>query len=140
MARTYTIGQLAAAAGVNVETIRYYQRRKLIAEPARPASGARRYSEGDAESVRFIKRAQAMGFTLAEIDSLLSLRARRSCHATRDLAAAKLNLVDARIRELRQLRRGLARLVSECDVNVDEASCPIIDRLASQRVGGRTQT
>lgn len=140
MTRTYTIGQLAAAAGVNVETIRYYQRRKLIAEPARPASGARHYSEDDAESVRFIKRAQAMGFTLAEIDSLLSLRARRSCHATRDLAAAKLKLVDARIRELRQLRRGLARLVSECDVNVDEASCPIIDRLASRRISGRTQT
>jgi len=135
MTRSYTIGQLAAAAGVNVETIRYYQRRKLIAEPARPASGARRYGDEDAERLGFIRRAQGMGFTLAEIESLLSLRSRRSCQATRELAATKLEMVDTRIRELRHLRKALAGLVAECDVNVDDSSCPIIERLVSHDIG-----
>lgn len=131
MARTYTIGQLAAAAGVNVETIRYYQRRKLIPQPARPLGSARRYTDADAQRLRFIKRAQVMGFALTEIESLLDLRARRSCRTTRELAAAKLQFIDGRIRELRHLRRELTGLVAECDVNVDESSCPIIERLAS---------
>jgi MerR family mercuric resistance operon transcriptional regulator len=65
MSQSYTIGRLAAAAGVHVETIRYYQRSKLVPEPARPAGGVRRYTESDAERLRFIKRAQMMGFTLA---------------------------------------------------------------------------
>jgi len=133
MAGTYTIGRLAAAAGVNVETIRYYQRRKIIPEPARPAGGTRRYSDSDAQRLRFIKRAQLMGFALAEIASLLDVRARRSCQKTRDLAASKIQHVDVQIRELRQLRRELARLVTECNSNVDEASCPIIDQLASDK-------
>jgi MerR family mercuric resistance operon transcriptional regulator len=137
MTRSYTIGQLAAAAGVNVETVRYYQRRKLMTEPARPASGARRYGDQDAERLRFIKRAQAMGFTLAEIGSLLNLRARRSCHATRELASGKLEMVDSRIRQLRQLRKQLAELVAECEVNMDDSSCPIIERLVSREAGER---
>ena len=131
MARSYNIGQLAAAAGVNVETIRYYQRRKLIPLPARPTAGARRYTDGDAERLHFIKRAQVMGFALSEVESLLNLRARRSCHTTRELAVAKLHSVDTRIRELRLLRKELASLVAECDVNIDDSNCPIIDRLAS---------
>ena len=88
MSRTYTIGQLAAEAGVNVETVRYYQRRKLMPEPARPQGGTRRYNETDAERLRFIKRAQVMGFALVDVESLLSLRTRRSCQKTRDLAAS----------------------------------------------------
>ena len=132
MAGTYTIGRLAAAAGVNVETVRYYQRRKLIPEPARPVGGTRRYTDSDAQRLRFIKRAQLIGFALAEIASLLDLRARRSCQKTRDLAVSKIQHVDAQIRELRQLRKELARLVAECDSNLDETSCPIMDRLASE--------
>ena len=131
MAQTYTIGRLAAAAGVNVETIRYYQRRKLIAEPVRPASGARRYREEDAHRLRFIKRSQAMGFTLSEVESLLDLRDQRSCEATRELAVKKLEDVDARIQELRKLRKELAGLVAECKVTRDNSNCPIIERLAS---------
>lgn len=131
MSRTYTIGQLAAEAGVNVETVRYYQRRKLMPEPARPPGGTRRYDETDAERLRFIKRAQVMGFALVDVESLLTLRARRSCQKTRDLAASKLELVDSQIRELRRLRKELAQLVATCDRNVDEAACPIIDRLTS---------
>jgi len=72
-----------------------------------------------------------MGFALAEIEDLLNLRARRSCRTTRDLAVSKLQSVDARIRELRQLRKELATLVAQCDSNADDSSCPIIDRLGS---------
>jgi MerR family mercuric resistance operon transcriptional regulator len=131
-ADSYTIARLAQAAGVHVETIRYYQRLKLVPEPPRPTGGIRRYSEADAERLRFIKHAQAMGFTLAETASLLAPQARRSCHATRELAATKLRLVDARIRELRKLRSELAHLVAECDANTQQdVSCPVIQRLAS---------
>jgi MerR family mercuric resistance operon transcriptional regulator len=128
-ARTYTIGTLAAVAGVHVETIRYYQRRGLVAEPSRPQGSVRRYSQDDARRLRFIKRAQAMGFTLAEIDNLGRLREPRSCRATRELAAAKLEIVDGRIQELRQLRKELARLVADCDANTEDTHCPVFDRL-----------
>src|SRR5579863_7744878 len=108
MPRPYTIARLATAAGVHVETIRYYQRLKLVPEPPRPLGGIRRYTEADADRLRFIKRAQAMGFTIAEIANLLTLQRRGACHATRELAATKLHLVDKRIRELRLLRQELA--------------------------------
>jgi MerR family transcriptional regulator, mercuric resistance operon regulatory protein len=133
--RSLTIGALAAAAGVHVETVRYYQRRGLITEPARPRGGVRRYTADDADRLRFIKRAQAMGFALAEIDKLLKLRTRRSCRATRELAQTKLDLVTARIRELRQLRKDLVILIADCDSNTEDTHCPLMDRLASQ--GGR---
>lgn len=130
MPRSYTIARLAAAAGVHIETVRYYQRRGLVPEPARPAGGIRRYGETDAERLRFIRRAQAMGFSLTEIESLLELQTRRSCRATRVLAAAKLEDVDARISELRRLRKVLAELVARCDANERDTSCPVMDRLA----------
>jgi MerR family mercuric resistance operon transcriptional regulator len=79
--------------------------------------------------LRFIKRAQLMGFSLDEIQNLLSVGARRSCRTTRDLAASKLESVDARIRELRQLRKDLAAMVAQCDTNASDADCPILDRL-----------
>ena len=78
-----TIGQLATAAGVNVETVRYYQRRKLIAEPKRPAGRTRRYSGADAQRLRFIKSAQRLGFSLSEVKDLISLLAPMSCSKTR---------------------------------------------------------
>ena len=132
MSRPYTIARLAAAAGVHVETIRYYQRLRLVPEPARPLGGIRRYTEADAERLRFIKRAQTMGFTLVEVESLLKLQARRSCHDTRELAATKLGLVDARIRELRRLRTELAKLIADCDANTEDNICPVIQRLTQQ--------
>lgn len=131
MSRPYTIARLAAAAGVHIETIRYYQRLKLVPQPPRPLGGIRRYTDADADRLRFIKRAQGMGFTLVEVESLLKLQARRSCHATRELAATRLRLVDARIRELRELRKELAGLIADCDANNQEAKCPVIQRLAS---------
>lgn len=131
MPRPYTIAGLAVAAGVHVETIRYYQRLGLMPEPPRPIGSIRRYTAADAERLRFIKRAQAMGFTLAEVASLITLQARRSCRATRDVAATKLRLLDERICELRELRKELAGLIAECDANTQEAKCPVIERLAS---------
>lgn len=132
MPRPYTIATLAAAAGVHVETIRYYQRLSLLPEPAKPPGSIRRYSESDTDRLRFIKRAQAMGFTLAEVSSLLILQQRRSCRSTRELAAGKLQLVDARIRELRELRKELAGLIAECDSNTQDNKCPVIERLATR--------
>lgn len=130
MPGSYTIARLAAAASVHVETIRYYQRRKLVPKPIPPHGGIRRYTEADAERLRFIKRAQAMGFTLIEIESLLRLRTRGSCHATRELAATKLQIIDDRIRELHQLRGELAELITSCDANSEDSICPVIERLA----------
>src|SRR5215471_16591336 len=103
MAKSLTIGQLARATGVNVETVRYYQRRNLMREPPRPLGGTRRYTEADAQRLRFIKRAQMMGFALADVENLLKLGSGRSCRTTRELALAKIETVDERIRELRRL-------------------------------------
>lgn len=124
-----TISGLAAAAEVSIETVRYYQRRGLLREPARPPGGVRRYANTEVDQLRFIKRAQAMGFTLEEIRSLLKLRGQNTCHATRALAVSKLRLIDASIRELQQLREGLSQLVAACDANVEESQCPVIERL-----------
>jgi MerR family mercuric resistance operon transcriptional regulator len=132
-----TIGALAAAAGVHVETVRYYQRRGLVTQPQRPQGGVRRYGEADAERLRFIKRAQAMGFTLAEVDNLMMLRKRRSCRATRELAVAKLGIIDSRLRELRHLRREIAQLIAGCEANTEDAHCPVIDRLNQDAFQGR---
>lgn len=132
MPHSYTIARLAGAAGVHIETIRYYQRLKLVPEPPRPVGSIRRYTEADAERLRFIKRAQVMGFTLAEIRSLITLQAPRSCRATRALAATKLHLVDARIRELCDLRKELAGLIADCDANTQDTQCPVIQRLATR--------
>lgn len=82
-----TIGRLATAAGVNVETVRYYQRRRLMTEPERPMNGQRRYGIDAVKRVRFIKRAQGLGLTLDEIGSLLDLDESRACAETRELAA-----------------------------------------------------
>lgn len=128
---SYTIARLAAAAAVHVETVRYYQRRGLIPEPPRPLGSVRRYTDSDVDRLRFIKHAQAIGFTLTEIESLMHLRARRSCRATRKLAAAKLQMVDGRIHELRQLRDELASLIAHCGANTEDSTCPVIERLAS---------
>lgn len=130
--RSFTIARLANAADVNVETVRYYQRLGLMPTPQRPPGGIRRYTKGDAERLRFIKRAQGMGFTLAETARLLKLNAQRSCRATRQLAATKLQLLDARIEELRTLRRQLARLIAKCDRSQDDTACPVLDQLVLQ--------
>jgi MerR family mercuric resistance operon transcriptional regulator len=126
--QSYTIGQLAAEAGVNVETIRYYQRRRLLPKPQRALGRARRYGSGEVTRLRFIKCAQRLGFTLKEIDELLELLEPMSCSKTRTIAAAKLRQVDERIRELQALRAEFKGLIVQCDTNADDARCPIIER------------
>jgi MerR family transcriptional regulator, mercuric resistance operon regulatory protein len=121
-----TIGRLAAAAGVHVETIRYYQRRGLLPEPKRPAGGVRRYGEDAAARLRFIKRAQDIGFTLDEVAELLKLE--RGCRDAHDLAAAKLVGVERRLADLKRIRKTLRELIGRCEEGRAE-SCPIIDSL-----------
>ena len=98
-----TIGGLAKAAAVHVETVRYYQRRGLLREPARPLNGIRRYAAADVTRLRFIKHAQRSGFTLDEIHALLGLSGRPACKASRSLAAKKLVLIEERMRMLTRL-------------------------------------
>jgi MerR family mercuric resistance operon transcriptional regulator len=126
----YTIGPLARAAGVHVETVRYYHRLGLLAAPVRAAgTGFRRYSQADAERLRFIKRSQTVGFSLTEIESLLKAREKRSCRATLALASQKLSTVEQRIRDLNRLRRELRRWVVECQANSSTECCPALDAL-----------
>jgi MerR family transcriptional regulator, mercuric resistance operon regulatory protein len=136
MQPSFTIGRLADAAGVHVETIRYYQRRGLVAEPHRQLGTVRRYSNADADQLRFIRRAQSVGFTLAEIQSLIRAREKRSCRTTRALAAEKLQTVERRMKELAQLRRELRRWITECDANDSKAACcPTLDALEKGNSG-----
>ncbi|RJG12417.1 Hg(II)-responsive transcriptional regulator [Pseudomonas cavernicola] len=130
MAAELTIGRLADAAGVNVETIRYYQRLGLLDEPAKPLGGHRRYAAEQAKRLRFIKRAQALGFTLSEVGGLLRLDAGCACAETRALAARKLALIEQKITDLADLQKVLAGLVKQCDADEGGAACPIIDVLA----------
>ena len=132
MDRNLTIGRLARAAGVNVETVRYYQRRGLVAEPERPLNSVRRYSEDSVKRIRFIKRAQDLGFTLAEIGNLLALEDGRSCRETRELAGRKLAIVESRLTDLNRLRKTLRELIARCDTSRGKVSCPIIGVLSSE--------
>jgi MerR family mercuric resistance operon transcriptional regulator len=127
----YTIGRLAETAGVHVETVRYYQRRGLVTMPSRANGGFRRYSNTDVERLRFIKRAQSTGFTLAEIEALLTLRESQSCADTRSLATRKLAIVEERLRDLRRLRLELKQWIDLCDHNPEHAPCPSIQKIAS---------
>lgn len=124
-----TIGRLAASAAVNVETVRYYQRRGLLAEPPRPPGGVRHYGPAEVTRLQFIRRAQAMGFTLDEIGGLLKVRGRRACEQTRTLTEHKLELVRQRIVELQRLEQDLASLVEECGQAAVNAECPTLSLL-----------
>lgn len=126
-----TIGRLAASAGVHVETIRYYQRRGLLAEPVRPPGGVRHYDDEQLARLQFIRRAQAVGFTLDEIAELLSVHGRQACDETRQLTQHKLAEVRRRMDELRQLEAELEQLVVACDVAVEGEECPALCYLAS---------
>lgn len=129
MSSTMTIGRMASAAGVNVETIRFYQRSGLLAEPVRPPGGVRRYGSEFVARLRFIKRAQQLGFSLAEIQRLLLLEDPQSCGKARSLAAEKLALVEARMADLERMRGVLKDLVARCDVRRGKVACPIIATL-----------
>ena len=125
-----TIGVLAREAGVNVETVRYYQRRGLLVEPGRPAGSVRRYGEAEVSRLRFIRRARDTGFSLDEVAELLRLAQTPNCRGARSLAAGKLEQVEARMAELERLRAALRGLVAQCDAGEDR-HCAIIDRLSA---------
>lgn len=124
-----TISKLAEAAGVNIETIRYYQRRGLLNEPPKPLGGHRRYAPGEVNRIHFIKRAQALGFTLDEVSALLSLDAACACGETRELAMRKLGLIERKMADLAAMQQALGVLVQQCDVGAGHLACPIIDVL-----------
>jgi len=125
------IGALAKAAGVKVPTVRYYERRGIIPCPPRTAAGYRQYDHGVIDRIRFVKRAQELGFTLGEIGDLLGLRVddRRACRAVEDVTRAKLQDVQSRIRDLQRLRNVLNRLVRSCQERTPTNDCPILEVL-----------
>jgi MerR family mercuric resistance operon transcriptional regulator len=128
---TMTIGQLAAAAGVNVETVRYYQRRRLLAMPPRPDGGIGRYTPSALTRLRFIKRSQSLGFSLDDVQALLSLDDGQSCAAARSIGEHKLTDVRQRIRTLQALESALEDLVSQCAASKRRVSCPLITALVN---------
>ncbi|HEV2086572.1 MAG TPA: MerR family transcriptional regulator [Gemmatimonadales bacterium] len=124
------IGKAAAAAGVNVQTLRYYERRGLLPEPERGNSGYRAYDPDTVRLVRFIKRAQELGFTLREIEDLIELRqSPRRGVEVRAVAAAKVEDIEHRIRQLEAMRKALGGLVATCDCEGGTVACPIIEAL-----------
>ncbi len=123
-----TIGRLAKQAGVNVETIRYYQKRGLIQEPEKPAFGYRYYPIETISRIHFIKRAKNLGFTLQEIGVLLKL-GDGNCLETRELARQKLALIEKRINDLQSISQVLRDLIKSCESQKTSETCPIISAL-----------
>jgi Hg(II)-responsive transcriptional regulator len=123
-------GELAALAGVNIQTIRYYERRGLLKEPPRRASGYREYPRETVRIVRFVKRAQELGFTLEEITELLELREGdgMKCAEVRARATSKIDDIEKKLRDLRAMKRALEVLVASCSVP-SSRRCPILEVL-----------
>lgn len=126
-----TIGQLAKRAHVNLETIRYYERRGLIPEPPRNSSGHRQYSRDALKRTEFIKRAQALGFSLKEISELLYLRVEpgRTCGDVKAHVEAKIADVEKRIVDLKQIKKALIGLSGKCSGKGPIGKCPILEEL-----------
>lgn len=130
-----TIGELAERAGVGVETIRFYERKGLIARPARPRTGYRQYDEQAADRIHFIRQAQELGFTLAEVAQLLSLRVdpRTSCADVKAKAQEKITDIDGKIRGLRRMRGALVEITRTCSGTGPTSECPILDYMTKER-------
>ncbi len=132
--RFLTRGLLAREGGVHGETIRFYEKKGLLAEPERTAAGYRHYPAEAVRRVRFIKRSQELGFTLAEIAELLKLRAKPKGRsgAVKRLAAKKLTVIDEKIADLQRIRAALGRLTAECDGVGPVSHCPILTAMEEQ--------
>jgi MerR family mercuric resistance operon transcriptional regulator len=124
-----TIGALARCAGVHVETIRFYQRRGLLAQPRRPLGGIRRYDRDDLARIRFIKTAQRLGFSLDEVGALLRLEDGLRCGEARALAEHKLADVRLKLGDLQRIAAVLSELVRRCRRRKGDISCPLIASL-----------
>ena len=125
----FSIGAFAKAAGINVETIRFYQRKRLLAEPARPPGGIRRYGNAEVARVKFVKSAQRLGFSLDEVAQLLRLEDGGHCTEAADLAALRLADVRSRLADLTRMEIALAALVEQCGTRQRNVSCPLIASL-----------
>ena len=131
-----TIGQVAAAADVNIQTIRYYERRGLFPTPRRAPSGYRQYANDAVSRLRFIKHAQELGFSLTEIQELLGLRVRHAaaCDAVERKTRQKIELVQQKIHDLQRMKRTLERLAAACAARRPTEDCPILEALEDHGV------
>jgi len=125
------VGEVAAQARVNVQTVRYYERRGLLTAPERTAAGYRQYPPEVVPRIRFIKRAQELGFTLEEITDLLALQVRHgaACDEVSRRAAEKIRVVRQKVRELENLKKILENLVEACAARAPTAECPVLEAL-----------
>lgn len=133
-----TIGDVAEAAGVGIETVRYYERRKLVPQPARGVGAYRRYGGGHVNRVRFIKRAQSLGFSLEEIGTLLLLEDGTDRRSIRRIAAARLEETRRRIADLQRIERVLSHLLHECETHAKSPRCPIIAAIEQPDTASRS--
>ena len=129
------IGRAAQEAGVGIETIRFYERRGLIEQPPKPPDGYRRYTAETVERIRFIRQAQHIGFSLTQIEELLSLKADPSadCADVRRKAAAKVAEVDGKIAELQRIRSALEEVIAACPGRGSVGACTILEALDGRR-------
>lgn len=127
--KNLTIGAFAQAAGVNVETIRFYQHKGLLLTPERPDGRIRRYGSADVARVRFVKAAQRLGFSLDEVGQLLKLEDGTHCSEASELAAVRLTDVRAKLADLTRIEAVLSQLVRQCRTHQGNVACPLIDAL-----------
>jgi DNA-binding transcriptional MerR regulator len=122
------IGEVARRSGIGIETIRYYEREGLLLEPERRPSGYRQYDEPTVERLEYIRRAKALGFTLAEVRDLLELAftAHAGCDHIRQRAEAKVADIEGKIRSLQQMKRSLGRIIRRCRVKNAAEDCPLV--------------
>lgn len=126
------IGALAKRGGVGIDTVRYYERSGLLNPKTRLASGYRRYSAAEVARLRFIRRAQALGFTLNEIRELLALSSRRDVARVKRAAQQKVSDVEQRIASLQRIREGLVSLIDACPGHGRAENCPILQALGGE--------
>tara|TARA_R110000744_G_scaffold20336_1_gene53350 strand:+ start:267 stop:644 length:378 start_codon:yes stop_codon:yes gene_type:complete len=122
-----TIGKLAKELDINIETIRFYEKKGLISQPLKPENGYRLYSTAVADKLRFIAKAKALGFTLNEISSLISME--NNCVQVESLGLQKLDIIRNKISDLQRLERVISEMTNSCKTNKDHSCCPIIDSL-----------
>ncbi len=131
------IGELAQRAGVNIQTVRYYERRQLLREPERTRGGYRQYDRHDLLRLAFILRAKALGFTLSEVDELLALRVdpARSAEDVRVRAREKIAATERKIRDLKRIRAALLHLVDACEAHGPVEQCALIHAIEAAEDG-----
>jgi MerR family mercuric resistance operon transcriptional regulator len=123
---SFTIGRLAQLADVNIETVRFYERKGLLIQPIKPLTGYRQYDDQALGRIRFVKRAQEVGFTLSEIQSLLDIES-NNCDKVQHLAIEKLTLTQQKITDLQHLEKSLQHLVTQCKITQNKTHCPIVN-------------